>query len=330
MKVTEQDIRPAHIFNEYLKLTSEDTVTYFGNAEKEAIACPACGAQGKPMFNKMGFDYEECAACKSIYVSPRPHKEAFDAYYTDSPSTKYWATTFYKVTETARREKLWKPKAVLIKKRIEKYQEDNKVEYIVDIGGGYGIFDEEIKLIMDIKPIIIEPSVHLAEVCRIKGLSVIEKFMEDITPDELPKGRKCYVSFELFEHLHDPSIFLKTVFDSMEKDDLFIFTTLSSMGIDIQVLGKHAKALSPPHHLNFMNPKSVSKLLESQGFDVLEAITPGKLDIDILKNNKQHINNASWKNILEYSSQAELSKMQNFIAKSGLSSHMMITCTKRG
>ena len=329
MKVTENEIRPEHVFNEYLRLTAEDTVVYFKDAQRVAIPCPACGNQGTKLFNKVGFDYEECANCKSIYVSPRPVKEAFDNYYTDSPSTEYWATTFYKVTEAARREKLWKPKALLIKDRIEKYQQNEKVEYIIDIGGGYGIFGEEIRLVMDIKPVIIEPSVHLATICREKQLPVIEKFMEDIAENELPESRKCYVSFELFEHLHDPTLFLQTVFKSMRKNDLFIFTTLSSMGVDIQVLKENAKALSPPHHLNFMNPKSVSALLAKLGFDVLEAITPGKLDIDILLNNKQFIKESSWKNILEYSSTDELEQMQQFVASAGLSSHMMITCMKK-
>lgn len=328
MKVTENEIRPEHIFNEYLRLAAEDTIVYFQEAKRVAIKCPACGNQGSKLFNKVGFDYDECNTCKSIYVSPRPEKEAFDKYYTDSPSTEYWATTFYKVTEAARREKLWKPKALLIKDRIEKYQQNQKVEFIIDIGGGYGVFDEEIGLLMNIKPIIIEPSVHLAAICREKKLSVIEKFMEDIAEDELPEGRKCYVSFELFEHLHDPTLFLKTVYNSMRKNDLFIFTTLSSMGLDIQILKEHSKALSPPHHLNFMNPKSVSLLLSKIGFDVLETITPGKLDIDILLNNKQFITDSCWKNILEYSSKGELEQMQQFIANSGLSSHMMITCTK--
>jgi hypothetical protein len=329
MKVTENDIRPKHIFNEYLRLTAEDTVVYFNDAERIAIPCPACGNKGYKLFDKVGFSYDECYNCKSIYVSPRPIKEAFDKYYTNSPSTEYWATTFYKVTEMARREKLWKPKAILIKNRIEKYQNSQKVEFIIDIGGGYGVFDEEIKLLMDINPIIIEPSIHLASICREKHLTVIEKFMEEITEDELPEGRKCYVSFELFEHLHDPSVFLQTVFNSMRNDDLFIFTTLSSMGVDIQVLKEHSKSLSPPHHLNFFNPKSISGLLSKLGFEVLETITPGKLDIDILLNNKQFITDSAWKNILEYSNNSELERIQEFISTSGLSSHMMITCTKK-
>jgi len=328
MKVTEEEIRPEKIYNEYLALTNKDVVDFFGNAKTVEINCPACDGKGNDWVMKQGFNYKMCPDCKTIFVSPRPMNDAFNAYYTDSPSTKYWATTFYKVTESARREKLWKPKAQLIKDRIEQYRHDNPIKCIVDIGGGYGVFDEEIKKIMDIEALIIEPSIHLAEICRNKGFCVIEKFMEDISPNEFPEGRKCFVSFELFEHLHDAGKFLETVFNGMVKDDLFIFTTLSGMGIDIQLLKQNAKALSPPHHLNFLNPKSVSLLLEKIGFEVLEAITPGKLDMDILKNHKEDISEPFWRNVIDYSSDIEMENMQAFISASGLSSHMMITCRR--
>jgi hypothetical protein len=93
-------------------------------------------------------------------------------------------------------------------------------------------------------------------------------------------------------------------------------------------LKQHSKALSPPHHLNFLNPKSVTSLLRNVGFDVLEAITPGKLDIDIIKKNRQFIGHSYWENLFGYLTADEQNHFQDFISQSGLSSHMMITCRK--
>ncbi len=328
MKVTENEVRPDAMFEEYLALAARDTITYFKDVERVAINCPACGEKGKKLFDKSGFQYEECSSCKTIFVSPRPVKDAFNAYYTDSPSTKFWATTFYKLTEVARREKLWKPKASLIKNVIEKYQGIDPIVTIVDIGGGYGVFDEEIKNIMGVDIVVVEPSIHLATICKEKGFKTIEKFMENISVSELPLGRNCFVSFELFEHLHDPALFMETMANVMQKEDLFIFTTLSSMGIDIQVLGQHSKSVSPPHHLNFMNPKSIKYFMEKLGFKILEITTPGKLDVDILDKNIHYITEKSWINTLEYLDDEGKEHLQDVIAELGLSSHMMITCTK--
>ena len=216
----------------------------------------------------------------------------------------------------------------MIKDRLIEFEGKSPIKYIIDIGGGYGVFDEEIQKIHDINIIVIEPSIHLANICRQKELNVIEKFMEEISYEDLPKDRKCFVSFELFEHLHNPTKFLEVVYNNMQLGDLFIFTTLSSMGIDIQLLGINSKAVSPPHHLNFMNPKSITKILEKIGFSVLEAITPGKLDMDILVKNIQFINDPFWINLIKYSTVEEIDNFQNFVSTSGLSSHMMITCIK--
>lgn len=323
----ENDIRPPDIFNEYLKLAEQDINTYFQHASFTAINCPACGANGIFVFNKKGFNYEECPVCLTLFVSPRPEKAAFDRYYTDSPSTKYWATTFYRKTEAARREKLWKPKAKIIKEKIEKF---SKAGTILDVGGGIGTFTEEILKIMDCDVIVIEPSVHLANVCRGKGLNVIQKFLEDITPAAIPNGNKAFVSFELFEHLYNPVEFLKALSNISQKGDLFIFTTLSSLGVDIQVLWEKSKSISPPHHLNFFNPKSVKTLIKRAGFAVLEVTTPGKLDINIIENNIEQINDRFWKNYLKIASESEKEHMQAFIAENLLSSHMMVVCEKKG
>ena len=110
----EEEIRPVKIFDEYLRLAKEDTQRYFGAEEREYSDCPACKTKGSLAFEKHGFSYEVCPNCLSLFVNPRPVESAFIKYYTESPSSKYWASTFYKETSEARRVKLWKPKAKLI------------------------------------------------------------------------------------------------------------------------------------------------------------------------------------------------------------------------
>jgi hypothetical protein len=109
---------------------------------------------------------------------------------------------------------------------------------------------------------------------------------------------------------------------------LFIFTTLSGIGIDIQGLWEDSKSVSPPHHLNFFNPYSVKILTERIGLRVLQATTPGKLDIDILSSNIDLIKDRFLKTLVKYASDAEKLEWQKIIQDSGLSSHMMICCQK--
>lgn len=320
----EHEIRPQSVFDGYLRLAALDTQTYFAEVPKEEIDCPACGNHGEVAFQKNGFDYALCPHCLTLFVTPRPAAEAFSRYYTEAPSVEFWATTFYRVTAEARREKLWRPKARMIRDVLKRY--DALDLATIDIGGGYGIFAEEMESLTGKPVVAIEPSPQLAEVCRSRKLSVIEKFLEAVEQQDLPEGPKAFVSFELFEHLHNPADFLSSLKRLMQPGDLFVFTTLSGTGVDIQVLWEDSKSVSPPHHLNFLNPHSIQILLKRVGFEFLEVTTPGKLDIDILVNNQAQIKDRFWQTFITQADEIVKQQWQGAIAASGWSSHMMVTC----
>ena len=322
----EQEIRPYSIFDEYLRLSNEDIKYYFSDAALIYSNCPSCDMPGERAFVKSNFNYECCPECNTLYVNPRPIAEAFNRFYQEAPSSKYWATTFYKKTADARREKLWKPKAKMVHSTLDKFNALSAS--VVDIGGGYGIFAEEYEKISNQSVLIIEPGPKLASICRQRNLEVVEKFLEDIQPSDLPNNSRVFVSFELFEHLYSPRDFLTHLFSIMNSGDIFLFTTLSGTGLDIQILWEDSKSVNPPHHLNFFNPLSVKILLKKIGFEVLEVSTPGKLDIDILNNNRSIIKDRFWKFFLKHSTEEILDEWQNMVSNAGLSSHMMTICRK--
>ncbi len=322
----ENEIRPPAIFNEFLRLTVKDIETFFLNVKSFAVNCPACGAVGTPLFVKHGFGYDSCPQCRTLYVNPRPERNAFIRYYTQGESTEYWATTFYRETAVARRDKIWKPKAKQILTLMQKYKVMDRRVY--DIGGGYGLFADEFGRLSEHQAVVIEPNSHLATACREKNILVIEDFLEDITPADLCEDKKVFVSFELFEHLYEPKEFLNTLINLMREDDMFVFSTLSGQGLDILALGKDANAISPPQHLNFLNPRSIEILLEQCGFEMLEVTTPGQLDVDILSNNKEQIKDGFWRAFVESASEQSKKEMQDVISSSGWSSHMLVVCKK--
>jgi len=321
----EEEIRPRKVFDEYLRLAALDADKYFNKSQCQLVPCPACGTQGNYSFSKHGFSYEECPECQTLFVSPRPPAQDFCRYYQESDSARFFATTFYRETAGARREKLWLPKARMVSESLRQYGAHQ--HSLLDIGGGYGIFAEEYERLTSEKVTIIEPGPELARICRQKGLAVIEAFLENVTVEQLPVGPKAFVSFELFEHLHDAGVFLRHLYSLMRPGDVFLFTTLSGMGVDIQVLWDESNSISL-QHLNFFNPKSIRLLIECAGFQVLNVATPGKLDIDILCNNQSHIKDRFWRNFAVRSSQEERREWQDFIVAHDLSSHMSVVCQR--
>jgi 2-polyprenyl-3-methyl-5-hydroxy-6-metoxy-1,4-benzoquinol methylase len=321
----EEEIRPRAIFDEYLRLAAVDAEKFFGGVARDNLNCPACGQRGEHCFDKHGFSYEQCPDCRTLFVSPRPSAETFFDYYQNSASARFFATTFYTETAEARREKLWRPKAQMVYDILQ--QEGAKQHTVLDIGGGYGIFAEEYERISGRPVTIIEPGPEFVRACRARGLSVIDGFLERITPAQLPGGPKAFVSFELFEHLHDPRRFLTHLASLMLAGDIFFFTTLSGVGVDIQVLWDRSKSISL-QHLNFFNPHSIGLLIEDVGLQVVKVSTPGKLDLDILYNNQDLIGDRFWRAFFARATASDRETWQEFIASQGFSSHMTVVCRR--
>jgi 2-polyprenyl-3-methyl-5-hydroxy-6-metoxy-1,4-benzoquinol methylase len=328
----ESDIRPKAIFDEYLKLSRHDIGIYFNDRDKFLnVNCPACrSAEISSSFTKDSFTYLECECCKTLYVSPRPSREMIDNYYRDSASSKFWATTFYKETEVARRDKLFRPKAQLVKSIVVK----NGITpgTLLDIGAGYGTLCEELIALNYFKEVFaMEPSVYLSEVCRRKGLSVIESTIEAVDV-EYEARFDLAVSLELFEHLFSVDLFLDAVSKALRPKGYFIFSTLSGMGWDILVLREHSNSVSPPHHMNFLNPRSIELLAERKGWRVVDLFTPGKLDVDIVVNFAKYnpsVEMDRFTRAIISSDEYTQSAFQNFLADNRLSSHMWVVIQKK-
>jgi 2-polyprenyl-3-methyl-5-hydroxy-6-metoxy-1,4-benzoquinol methylase len=322
----EKEIRPKKLFKKFLNLAAQDVKKFF-KSKNFKINCIACKAKGEFSFKKKDFSYCICPKCKTLYVNPRPSEQAFLNYYTKSSSIKFLANTLYKKTKEERRKKIWIPKTKII---LEKLKKNNikKCSYI-DIGGGYGTFAEEMSKRKKDNIVVIEPSPFMAQECRKKKLQVIQKFLESVEKKELPNKKKVFTCFELIEHLYNPSKFIKNMRKLMNKEDLFIFTTLSSTGVDILTLWNNSRSVNPPHHINFFNPKSIAIFLKKHGFKIVDISTPGKLDIDILENDKLFIQDRFWRAFLMFAKEKDKIKMQNLISDLNFSSHMMVTCKRQ-
>ncbi len=275
----EDEIRKRDVLNRYLELVKIDAETIFRDRSTfRSLACPACGSdRHEPQFDKIGFRYVQCIECDTLFVNPRPTYINLMQFYTDSPSTKFWVEEFFMPMAEARREKIFLPRARYITEKFPGLRVGN----IGDIGAGFGIFSEEIKKIWpDANIVAIEPSIDMAGICRDKGLTVIESTMENVGPKY---SFDLLTAFELFEHLHDPSVFTGKAYELLRKGGYLYLTTLSGLGFDIQLLWERSKSVMPPHHLNFFNPQSVRLMLERTGFTVIEVSTPGQLDWDIVE-----------------------------------------------
>lgn len=316
----EHEIRKKNIYKKLLQLTKLDALRLSKKCV-EKIKCYSCNKILIDSFVKSGFKYSECKMCRGLFANPRPSQNVINDFYRNSKTSKYF-DIFYKSNLKNRIIKIWKPKTKIITDFLLK--ENIKKSNIIDLGAGYGTFCNLMDKNKKFNVVAVEPSALLSNNLKKKKIKTINKFSEDLIKSDLPAGKNIFVSFELIEHLQNPSKFFKKLSKVAKNGDYFIFTTLSGAGLDIRELWENSNAICPPQHLNFFNPYSIKIFMEKNGYKVLKIDTPGKLDISILENNFKKIKSDFLKIFLKYSSKKEKTEFQNFLIKTKTSSHMMV------
>jgi 2-polyprenyl-3-methyl-5-hydroxy-6-metoxy-1,4-benzoquinol methylase/ribosomal protein S27E len=295
------------------------------------VACPACQFDStRPAFEKMGFSYVVCSRCETMYVNPRPTPELLEMYYTTSENYAYWNAHIFPASEAARREKIFAPRA----DRLVEICRRHKIpgETLLEVGAGFGTFCEEISRLRYFRRVIaVEPTPDLAATCRKKGLEVVEKRIEEATIDGGPVN--AVASFEVIEHLFEPRQFLVGCARLLPPGGLLVLTCPNGKGFDIEVLGPLSGAVDP-EHLNYFHPASLSLLVTDAGFDVLEALTPGELDAELVR--KKAISGELdlsrepfLRNVLLDRWDVLGASFQEFLARHRLSSHLWLVARKK-
>ena len=324
----ESEIRSRATHDRYLELVAADAERLASNTPVfETVPCPACdGRSYHTAFAKSGFTYVECETCETLYVNPRPSFAALVELYEQSPSTKYWVEEFFTPMAEPRRAKIFRPRASYVATRFPELATGR----IGDIGAGFGLFLQELRqqwVAADM--LAIEPSTDMAAILRGHGIPVLEQMLEHVAQGDAQFD--LLTAFELFEHLHRPDEFLARVFDLLRPGGHLYMTTLNGHGFDIQLLWERSKSVSPPHHLNFVNPRSMTRLLERVGFEVVEVSTPGELDWDIIEGGwraGQGDPGRFFRTVATYGSAETKRALQDWVRDFGFSSHLRAVARK--
>lgn len=331
-KFNENDIRPKNLMRDQAVAATVDLGRLLLKAnEFVQVNCPACESkQYTKKYSKYGLTFVECNECKTIFTNPRPTEEILSYFYRGSVNYAYWNKYIFPASEATRREKIFVPRVDRTLLFCQKYNVETNS--LLEVGAGFGTYCLEVQSRNIFKRIVaVEPTPHLAESCRKKGLEVIEDMIENIYFSEEEKF-DVVVNFEVIEHLFSPKKFIINCGRLLKKGGLFIVTCPNGQGFDFMVLGDKCNSLDH-EHLNYFNPKSLSLLLENCGFEVLESLTPGKLDADLVRNKILEgefdvSQNPFLKKVLIDDWDNLGDKFQAFLADNGLSSNMWIIARK--
>jgi SAM-dependent methyltransferase len=296
------------------------------------VPCPACGIdRSQPAFEKYGFSFRHCDGCRTIYMCPRPTPEVMASYYGDSDNYRFWAEHIFPASEANRREKIHRPMLRHIVAACARYGIPRGL--LVEVGPGFGTF---VALAQESgsfgRVLAIERTPEMARACRDRGVNVIERAVEDVRPEEIGEA-DVLVSFEVIEHLFDPSGYLRSAARLLRPGGMLVLTCPNGEGFDTEILGARSGQVDS-EHVNLFNPDSLAGLLERSGFEVLEKETPGRLDAELVRD-------AALAGDLDLSVNPFLKKVlidewerlggpfQAFLAGNGLSGHLRILARRR-
>ena len=324
----ESDIRPADIFRKYLRLSEIDGRSFF--SDKSVFvhrACPGCGRDDpRPAFGKFNFDLAFCSECGTLYVNPVPSQDDLDAFYRDSISQRYWARVFFPSVAEARRERIFRPRVERLKDVVAAHGASPRK--IIDVGAGAGIFLEEARALgLGTELAAVEPNTEMAETLSAKGFETFHGFAVAAAADPaLASSADLVVSFEVIEHVTDPRGYVTDISRLVRPGGLVVVSGLCGDGFDIAVLGPHSRSVSPPHHLNFLSREGVAAMVAEAGLELLSFMTPGVLDLDIVRNALTDDPDLPVDRFIRHLVLAApddtRAEFQKLITDSGLSSHM--------
>ena len=86
----------------------------------------------------------------------------------------------------------------------------------------------------------------------------------------------------MIEHLFSPRAFLERCAALLKPGGRLIVTCPNVQGFDVELLGERSATVDA-EHLNYLHPGSLGALAERCGLEVVEILTPGRLDAELVR-----------------------------------------------
>ena len=269
------DLKPSAMLEEYVHLLSEDVQKFLVKGQLMPRDCPACASKATQRnFEKLGFTYQECKDCGTLYVSPCPMDETIAAFFVEAPSKVFWRD---KLSEASRQSR----KARIIKPRLE-WILDSTAEYVPQARHWVDVHTAQERYLEAMAQSHFVQKTLLAPYCQIKTPSAFNIVHGPLLKSALQATADIITLFEVMDHAADPALLLDVVHKILKKGGLCFITCILSSGLDVKELGANAKNIYPPDRLNVLSAKGLQQLSATHGFECLEFSTPGILDVDIV------------------------------------------------
>jgi hypothetical protein len=229
-------------------------------------SCVACGLhEAKPIYTVNGFDVVECTCGLARTLLPPgfdPASIYTEAYFQGGHRDGY--ADYEGSGEELRHE---------FRRILDALRKHVSSGKLIEIGCALGFFLEEARA--SFTTCGVEISDHARAVCKSKGLDV----EREVTPELLASHGPfdAAVMLDVLEHMQDPGETLDALHAKMRPGAQLLVTTGDYGSLLARAMGKRWRLMTPPQHLWFFSPATVTALLARHGFRVHTVEHPWKL-----------------------------------------------------
>jgi len=287
----EVELRPAGLLAEYHALTKVDLSARWGTASapRVAVSCQACGATTPTdAFDKFGFQYQQCAACDSLYVSPRPAAGELDRYYRESPAIHFWRERVLPATAEARAEKIALPRAQWVADGIAEHCAE--AELVLDLSPAGSTLGQEL--------LGVRPGASANRSYDLTRLGVGGASRVVVHQDEHPRVVDVVTAFDVLDRTFDVRALVQSVHARLKPGGVLFATATSISGFDLQVLWDRSPTLTPPDKLQALSIAGFQRLFAEPDWELIELSTPGMLDAENVRRAVGQGPDASWPRLI--------------------------------
>ncbi|MBS1486076.1 MAG: class I SAM-dependent methyltransferase [Bacteroidetes bacterium] len=240
----------------------------------EIKKCPVCNGTGFKSFiecedylvTHSKFTLQKCAACGFTLTNPQPSPADIGIYYESENYISHTGgkKSLFDRAYTFVRSKMLKTKRILIEK-------NSTGRTILDIGCGTGDFLNEMKK-NGWASVGVEPSATARQKAQEKDLRIIENI------EGLDNTQYDIVTlWHVLEHLHSPDAQLKKIHQLLKNTGKLIVALPNLESYDANYYQAYWAGYDVPRHLWHFNKSTIRKILEANGFQLLQ-IAPMKFD----------------------------------------------------
>ena len=292
--------------------------------QKKIDNCPVCnGIDIKKYVTKYKFNMDKCYQCQHIFTNPFPSKDALNFFYNSE--FKDFENKFFLES--------FENRIPIFTKRLGFMSIFKDIKKILDVGSAVGIFIEaNIRSEFNYKIDVCDISKNACEILK-KNYPDINIFNQDLC--EVKLGNYDAVTlWDTLEHLVDPSIFLKSIWNQLRKNGYLFLSTPNTRSFEWEVMGKDHIQLLPPGHVNLYNVNNIKKILNKNNFSVVDIFTPNpSLDLTYVLSElgnkvENNSNQRALKYINHYFKKSDCSNFLNAVANDQFAGNMFVIAQK--